>query len=481
LKLNASLYAQYDWEGRTIKAHRAQIREQLEFHEATVLDTEEMAQWLITEHLASDQHLEHLKVLVAKRFRACKIEPPTNERVERLIRSACATYEQQLFADVLTQLPPATRQHLDALLEREDASASPETEMLDQDEPGPSKTRPERVHWNDLKTNPGAIGLESVLFETDKLRVLSQLTLPNDLFKQVSPSVVRLYRERAATDTVYELRRHPDATRYTYLAAFCQLRQAEIIDDLIDLLILVFRRIETTANKRIGKQVVDEARNKVDNKPRLLRRVAQAALDGPEKTIREGIYPVMSPKQCEAIVSEETKETYHDRVYQRMRSSYRDHYRRMMPGILQMLEFRSNNDAYQPLVEAIALLKRSLGTSGVWYPIEEQPPMAGVVRPLWHDLIVQKDAQGEERINRINYELCVRNHARPGTLPRNLGHRSRQISRPRPRFARRLRRQTRGILSSPLGPPRGQGFCGSTATRNDPGALVFRSCLAQDQ
>ena len=45
LKLNASIYAQYDWEGRTIKAHRAQIREQLEFHEATVLDTEEMTQW----------------------------------------------------------------------------------------------------------------------------------------------------------------------------------------------------------------------------------------------------------------------------------------------------------------------------------------------------------------------------------------------------------------------------------------------------
>jgi hypothetical protein len=29
------------------------------------------------------------------------------------------------------------------------------------------------------------------------------------------------------------------------------------------------------------------------------------------------------------------------------------------------------------------------------------------VRPLWHDLVVQRDVQGEERINRINYELCV--------------------------------------------------------------------------
>lgn len=146
-------------------------------------------------------------------------------------------------------------------------------------------------------------------------------------------------------------------------------------------------------------------RNKVDNKPRLLRRVAQASLNGPEKTIREGIYPVMSQKQCEAIVSEkETKDTYHDRVYLRMRSSYRDHYRRMMPGLLNMLEFCSNNDAHQPLVEAIAFLKCSLGTPGVWYPVEEHPPLDGVVRSLWHDLVVEKDAQGEERINRINEE-----------------------------------------------------------------------------
>ena len=117
LKLNASIYALYDWEGRTIKAHRAQIREKLEFGKATVLDIQEMIQWLITEHLASDQHLEHLKVLIAKRFRTNKIEPPTNERMERLIRSACTTYEQQLFEDVLIQTPQVTRQYLDALEE----------------------------------------------------------------------------------------------------------------------------------------------------------------------------------------------------------------------------------------------------------------------------------------------------------------------------------------------------------------------------
>src|SRR5712692_8015024 len=72
-KLDAALFAQYDWEGRTIKGHRTQIREHLAFREATVLDTQEMKRWLIADKLASDQNLEHLKVVVTTRFRELKV------------------------------------------------------------------------------------------------------------------------------------------------------------------------------------------------------------------------------------------------------------------------------------------------------------------------------------------------------------------------------------------------------------------------
>ncbi len=95
LKLEASLLVQYDWEGRTIELHRTQVREHYHFREATVVDTEEMTTWLISTTLAADQNMEHLKARVAERFRACQIEPPTPKRVERLIQTACVTYEQQ--------------------------------------------------------------------------------------------------------------------------------------------------------------------------------------------------------------------------------------------------------------------------------------------------------------------------------------------------------------------------------------------------
>jgi hypothetical protein len=271
LKLDAALYAQYDWEGRTVKGHRTQIREHLAFREATNLDTEEMTSWLVTHILASDQNLEHLKVVVTTRFRERKIEPPTTDRVERLIRSGCHTYEQQLFAETMQRLPPSTCTLLDDLLARSVAVAEEEEQVQD-DEPPPAAAEARRtpITWQDLKTSPGAVGLESVLHEIDKVRVLLQLALPADLFEQVSPKVVTLYRERAATETLYELRRHPDATRYTLLAAFCQQRTGEVTDSLVDLLLLVIRRIGAKAEKHVKKQYLEEIQT-VEGKQRLLR------------------------------------------------------------------------------------------------------------------------------------------------------------------------------------------------------------------
>lgn len=408
LKLDAALFAQYDWEGRTIKGHRTQIREHLSFREATVLDIEEMKSWLTAEKLASDQNMEHLKAVITKRFRELKIEPPTADRMERLIRSACTTYEQTLFAEIMQRLPPLTRTLLDDLLTRSTAQALQEEQFQDDElTQGASQARQIPITWQDLKTNPGAVGLESVLHEIDKVRVLTQLALPADLFEQVSPKVITLYRQRAATDTLYELRRHPDATRYTLLSAFCLQRRGEVTDSLVDLLLVVIRRIGAKAEKHVKKQYLDEIQT-VEGKQRLLRRVAEASLAGPEKTIRAGIFPVMSEEKCKAILKEyQGKGEYQEQVYQQMRASYRSHYRRMVPLLVNMLDIRSNNTAHQPVADALALVKRYTGTSGIYYPTEETIPIAGIVRPMWRELVVEKDKEGETRINRVNYELCV--------------------------------------------------------------------------
>lgn len=284
----------------------------------------------------------------------------------------------------MQRLSQSTRTLLDDLLTRSTAQALQEEEQLHDDEPlqAASQERQHPITWQDLKTNPGAVGLESVLHEIAKVRVLTQLALPADLFEQVSPKVVTLYRQRAATDTLYEMRRHPDATRYTLLSAFCLQRGGEVTDSLVDLLLVVIRRIGAKAEKHIKKQYLDEIQT-VEGKQRLLRRIAEASLAGPEKTIRAGIFPIMSEEKCKAILKEyQGKGEYQEQVYQRMRASYSTHYRRMVPLLVNMLAIRSNNTAHQPVADALALVKRYTSTTSVYYPTDETVPIAGVVRPM---------------------------------------------------------------------------------------------------
>ena len=74
-----------------------------------------------------------------------------------------------------------------------------------------------------------------------------------------------------------------------------------------------------------------------------------------------------------------------------LRSSYLGHYRRMLPAVLGVLEFRSNNAVHRPVLDAIDWLRRT-GDEGrrVVRP-KDGMPIEGVVPPKWRDLILEKD------------------------------------------------------------------------------------------
>lgn len=90
-----------------------------------------------------------------------------------------------------------------------------------------------------------------------------------------------------------------------------------------------------------------------------------------------------------------------------IRNSYKGHYRRMVPRLLEKLAFRSNNESHRPVIQALDLLKRYADSKLPLFPAEETVPTDGIVRALWRDAVIEKDAEGRERVNRITYEICV--------------------------------------------------------------------------
>jgi TnpA family transposase len=266
-----------------------------------------------------------------------------------------------------------------------------------------------------LKTDPGRVSLKSVLRELEKLQQIETLGLPDTLFAELPPKILRQYRLRAAAEPPREIRRHPEPMRYTLLAAFCWQRQHEIIDGLVDLLIQIVHRISVRAEKKVVEELVGDLQ-KVHGKTTLLFKMAEAALDHPEGVVKEVLYPVVSEQTLANLVKEYRAHgpTYRRHVYTILRASYSGHYRRMLPPLLDALEFRANTATHRPIIAALALIKAHRESRKQHFVVDGTVPIDGVIPPHWRELVLEPDASGVIRVNRINYEISALHTLREG-------------------------------------------------------------------
>jgi hypothetical protein len=393
-----SAWDQYDFESQAAKYHRAQIREYLGFREATVDDAEALTAWLVEHVLPRNQNPAHLASETISRCRALRIEPPAPERLDRLIRSALNTFELQFTADTMKRLAAHTCERLEALLLPEaggngDRPVSPE---------------PARSALSVLLSDTGAPSLDNLLEQIDRLNRLRSLEIPDDLFEHVSPHIVQAYRQRAAVESPNELRRHAEPLRLTLLATFALLRKRELTDSLVDLLLSTVHRIASKAERRVEKEWLEDLK-RVHGKNSLLFRAAEASLSQPEGVVRNVVYPVIGEQTLRDLVAEwqATGGSYKKQVQTVICNSYRSYYRRMLPRVLDTLEFRSNNDRHRPVLQAIEILKKYAESKASLYPLHETVPVDGVIRPHWQHTVFERDDAGRRRINRISYEICV--------------------------------------------------------------------------
>ena len=410
-----SEYRAYDHRGRTAEYHRAQIRDALGFRPATVGDAEELASWLLEEVAPYAYDAERLKEAAYAHLRALKIEPPTLGRVDRLVRSSLRSYDERLCETILGRLSENGVAEMDALLSEpdvpEDASSN--------DAGGGSSGRKQPTLAR-LRNDPGRASAESVRTEIAKLSRLRGVELPDDLFWDVSPKVVRSYRRRAASESPSSLRAHPPAVRYTLLAALCFMRLREVTDGLVELLIQIVHKIGARSEKKIEKVLLEDFK-KVSGKNGLLFRVAEAALSDPDGPVREVVFPVVGEETLSAVVKEarSTGAAYREHVQLKMRSSYVSYYRPVISAVLGSLEFRSNNAAHRPVIRALGLLKAYAGSTKRFYEDDDDVPVEGVVLAGWHELVFKSDCKGPDRngsvrIDRAVYELCVLGALRDG-------------------------------------------------------------------
>jgi TnpA family transposase len=385
---------------RTLERHRAEIRTLLGFREATVADGEALTEWLRDHAVADSRDMAELTGALEQRCRDLKVEPPGADRIERIVRAAIHAYDERFCSEIHGRLAPATRAQLDTLLSP--ATTEPKTAVnVGSDGYIPA------VLMN-VRSDPGGPSVNSLQTELAKLDLIRKLGLPADLFNQARPHEVERYSQRVAVEAPYELRRHAEPFRLTALAAFAHLRGRSLTDGLIDLLIETIHRIGAHAERKVERELFDDLK-RVTGKQNILFELADASLAQPDGVVREVVFPVAGEQTLRDLVKEwkATGPTYRTTLRTVIRNSYSGHYRRMVPKVLQALEFRSNNEGHRPVIRALELLRRHADSKARVFPAEEDVPLDGIVIGLWRDAVIETDAQGRRRINRITYEICV--------------------------------------------------------------------------
>lgn len=398
-------FEKYGWGGkeRSYTDHRKAIRKLFGFQELTAHDNDRFAEWLKGQ-VQFTHDAEYLKNQAYSLFRKWKVEPPSPGSLMRMIESAMDIFEKNFYKSTYEQLSSKTCSRLDALLETHrggESDVSLDTEF-------PEKEKTDILTFRQLLSSPGKPSVNTMEMEVKKLLAIQHLQIPNDLFKQTPPKLVMKYRLRAATETVTELRAHPESIRYTLLAILFWHRLTEITDDLADLLIEITHKFGNKAKNTTRKETIEEL-ERVKGKNKHIVNLLEAAVDHPDGVIQDTLFPIVSPAMIQDIIKDMKRNhrEYKETIYTKMHASYQSHYRKALSKILKNLTFRSNNQTHQPVIKAIQLIREYSESGQRYFAAEDDVPIDGVIQPKWKDIIIETDSKGMERVNRINYEIAV--------------------------------------------------------------------------
>jgi len=380
LGTHAATLNDYEFSGRTARRHAAEILKYLGFRRLSRIDREKMSAWISRDLCPTGQPVPIMLGQVFLWYRDRHIFGPSRKELERLVRSLRQKYLDTWLTGIRNQLP-------------ENTAAMLEASISDPDGP---------TGFNAMKGDAGYASLDTVISMAAKLDFIQKLDLPGDILGSTGKTWIEQIVRRVGAETASEMRRHSPTRQLGLYTVYLLSRQAQLTDAMIDMLIETIHKIGSRSKRKVIGDIAKDI-ERVYGKERLLVDIASASLDDPSGRICDVIFPIADSVKLTAIIKEsQAKGALDRRIYKVMRASWASHYRRMLPGLLSVLQFQSNNTTWRPVLAALEWIGSKMDEGCRYVPAYGVPTDA-VIPVKWRSAVVD----GEGRVNRISYELCV--------------------------------------------------------------------------
>lgn len=376
----------------TLSRHQEQIRAYLGLRRLNEEAQAELEEFLFEEAC----RLEQMNALLARAeefLREQSIVQPAEDTLRRLIVTQRQAAREHIYERITSLLSEPFQAVLDELLEVK----------------GGSLTLFQR-----LKQPPGQASPKSMLKLIRKIERIEETGIPaidlSWLNNNYQRSLTR-YAQRCSADRMRQL---IPPRRYAILVCFLWQTYRDTIDHMVDM------------HDKIMTGVYSRAENQVDEEMRKRRKMLQSSLDSfraigkvllddavEDVTLRQVIFGKVARSLLESQVEavDEYREGKHSHPFHLVQRRFY-YLRRFTPALLEHLDYRSEDSARSPLVEAVELLRELNDDNKRKLP--EGAPLGFIKRSLRP--LVEENGEVSKRAWECALLLAIRDEIRAGNV-----------------------------------------------------------------
>lgn len=423
LKVGSILFEPIYLGTRVSERFRRKIRGFLGYRIAKLSDAETLIIWLIDQMQYGSYTMPQYREKAYDFFKENKLEPFSNEKTDRYIRSAIHRFEKQFFSGITKQLSPQSVKLVNDLLCEDNETNGSKKDIPD-----------DEITLRRLKADVAGVKLKHIAFEIKKLNFIRSIPIPSLLFDNTPRKLIKKYYQRIMAASPSNVLEFVSDARAASMACFVYIRSQLLTDDVADLFIKLIHNMKSSAEVHVNKKIITDVK-KVNGKFDILYLIAEAALENPKGIIEDEIYPVVNQETLKKLVIElknKGNRWYQNQVNLKVHSLYSHAHRKVLLQLLNAFTFKSNSPEGHDLLDAIAFIKKHQDSSDTYYPDAAPVPIGKIIPASWKAMVFETDdlsitavagddvikndgttTNGTEKqtslikIHRFNYEVAV--------------------------------------------------------------------------